>query len=206
MARLQILALPEGTGDDRPPFVLVVDQTAPQRIALGVDTPWRDYWQDVADKIGARAAIVTPETIDIPANDVPVDENGHPLFLKVHIEGEFEKLREQAEEEIRSVQHRMTASLGRAAITDHERQASLTDALGMDRTRGWDDIRNAAAGIRKERDTQAAAVQRVLGTSHEPLQGDGTETADYLTGYGQGVRAVIAAVYGPVEAHSAPDA
>ncbi|MGW7087523.1 hypothetical protein ACWGH2_29060 [Streptomyces sp. NPDC054871] len=69
MARIQILELPEGGSDERPPFVLVVDETAPQRYILGSDNPFRDYWQDIADKIGARAVIVTPETIDIPAND-----------------------------------------------------------------------------------------------------------------------------------------
>jgi hypothetical protein len=69
MARLQILELPEGSGDDRPPFVLVIDQCIPQRIALGADAPYRDYWQDLAQQIGARGVIVTPETVDIPAND-----------------------------------------------------------------------------------------------------------------------------------------
>lgn len=68
MARLQILELPAGPDDGRPPFVLVVDETAPQRIVLGADTPWRDYWQDLADKIGARGVIVTPDTVEIPAN------------------------------------------------------------------------------------------------------------------------------------------
>jgi hypothetical protein len=104
MARLQILELPEGSGDDRPPFVLVVDQTVPQRAVLSSDTSWRDPWQDIADKIGARGVIVTPETIDIPANDVPVDANGNPLFLKVHVEGEFEQFREQVQDEIRKAQ------------------------------------------------------------------------------------------------------
>ncbi|QCX81259.1 hypothetical protein C9F11_38380 [Streptomyces sp. YIM 121038] len=79
MARLQILELPEGTSDDRPPFVLVVDESVPQRIVLGVDHPVRDYWQDIADKIGARAVIVTPETIDIPANDTSAYALGGPL-------------------------------------------------------------------------------------------------------------------------------
>lgn len=69
MARLQILELPEGTNDDRPPFILVVDQCIPQRIALGQDATYRDYWQDLAQQIGARGVIVTPETVDIPAND-----------------------------------------------------------------------------------------------------------------------------------------
>lgn len=69
MARLQILELPEGAGDDRPPFILVVDQYTPQRIVLGADAPYRDYWHDLAQQIGARGVIVTPETVDIPAND-----------------------------------------------------------------------------------------------------------------------------------------
>lgn len=69
MARLQILELPAGPDDDRPPFVLVVDECQPQRIVLGDGAPWRDYWQDLADKIGARGVIVTPETVVIPAND-----------------------------------------------------------------------------------------------------------------------------------------
>ncbi|MFE7727381.1 hypothetical protein ACFU5D_16500 [Streptomyces anthocyanicus] len=68
MARLQILELPEGSNDDRPPFVLVVDECVP-RVALGATAAFGDYWQDLADKIGARGVIVTPETIDIPAND-----------------------------------------------------------------------------------------------------------------------------------------
>jgi|1185.fasta_scaffold02652_5 hypothetical protein len=69
MARLQILELPAGPDDARPPFVLVVDQTVPQRAVLSSDTSWRDPWQDLADKIGARGVIVTPDTVEIPAND-----------------------------------------------------------------------------------------------------------------------------------------
>ena len=69
MARLQILELPEGGGDDRAPFILVVDECAPQRYAIGLDSSWQDHWQQLADKIGARGVIVTPDTIDIPAND-----------------------------------------------------------------------------------------------------------------------------------------
>ncbi|MCX5522179.1 hypothetical protein OG342_04760 [Streptomyces bobili] len=68
MARLQILELPSGQGDDRPPFVLVVDECAPQRIALGSKASYGDHWQNLADRIGASGVIVTPETVDIPAN------------------------------------------------------------------------------------------------------------------------------------------
>ncbi|MEW2463128.1 hypothetical protein AB0872_20790 [Microbacterium sp. NPDC047426] len=70
MARLQILQLPEGAGDDRPPFVLVVDECVPQRIALGAEASFGDYWQQLAGRIGARGVIVTPETVEIPANEV----------------------------------------------------------------------------------------------------------------------------------------
>jgi hypothetical protein len=82
MARLQILQLPADAADDRPPFVLVVDETVPQRIALGPDTPFRDYWEELALQIGARGVIVTPESVDIPANavetssGVPVESEG----------------------------------------------------------------------------------------------------------------------------------
>lgn len=70
MARLQILELPEGTNDDRPPFVLVVDQYEPQRYILGPDQPEPiDQFQGIAEKIGARAVLVFEDTIDIPAND-----------------------------------------------------------------------------------------------------------------------------------------
>ncbi|MFD5491613.1 hypothetical protein ACFWH4_01395 [Streptomyces sp. NPDC127091] len=66
MARLQILELPEGSGDDRPPFVLVVDQFEPPPYP---GEPWPPLFDGVAEKIGARAVLVFEETIDIPAND-----------------------------------------------------------------------------------------------------------------------------------------
>lgn len=67
MARLQILELPEGTGDDRPPFVLVISEapTGPDGLPLISHRERRD----TADLIGARAVLVFEDTIDIPAND-----------------------------------------------------------------------------------------------------------------------------------------
>lgn len=69
MARLQILELPSGQDDDRPPFVLVVDECVPQRIALGSGASFADHWQNLADRVGASGVIVTPETVEIPANE-----------------------------------------------------------------------------------------------------------------------------------------
>jgi hypothetical protein len=67
MARLQILELPEGSSDDRPPFVLVVDQYEPPPYPADVNDP--GPFDAVAEKIGARAVLVFEDTVDIPAND-----------------------------------------------------------------------------------------------------------------------------------------
>src|SRR5690606_3221721 len=64
MARLQILELPECADDDRPPFVLVIDEVDDE---LAEDIArWPD---DIATRIGARQVLCFPETVDIPAND-----------------------------------------------------------------------------------------------------------------------------------------
>ncbi|MGQ3551707.1 hypothetical protein [Streptomyces rochei] len=68
MARLQILELPEGSGDERPPFILVVDQMPTDETDF--ESLRRDLTDgNLAEKIGARAVLVFEETIDIPAND-----------------------------------------------------------------------------------------------------------------------------------------
>ena len=80
MARLQILELPEGAGDDRPPFVLVIDQadeattaslgpTPPPDTLSPLEGAQRALGVSVAEQIGARAVLVFEDTIDIPAND-----------------------------------------------------------------------------------------------------------------------------------------
>ena len=67
MARLQILELPEGAGDGRPPFVLIIDQVPTDEAAF--DALRRDLNDgDLAKRIGASAVLVFEETIDIPAN------------------------------------------------------------------------------------------------------------------------------------------
>ncbi|CAL9366163.1 hypothetical protein [Streptomyces sp. enrichment culture] len=68
MARLQILELPEGSNDDRPPFVLVVDQVPAN--GDGFEALRRDLMDDyLAARTGARAVLVFEDTIDILAND-----------------------------------------------------------------------------------------------------------------------------------------
>jgi hypothetical protein len=74
MARLQILELPEGADDSRPPFVLVVDEYAPPPVIVGPDqdgNPYHAYWEGIAGRIGARAVLIFPERVSIPANAMP---------------------------------------------------------------------------------------------------------------------------------------
>lgn len=180
MARIQILELPEGSSDDRPPFVLVVDESVPQRYILGPDdNPAHDYWQDIAQQIGARGVIVTPETVDIPANDTTayLDTAATPeasLKLDDHdvrgaIAADMNKAREQAGlptlgQQLADERTDIARDTDRLAKWKNE----ITDALGIDRFRYWEDIRNAAAGMRQERDALAAEVER-LRAGEEPV-------------------------------------
>ncbi|WP_306317220.1 MULTISPECIES: hypothetical protein [unclassified Streptomyces] len=70
MARLQILELPMVHNGDQTetPFILVIDDwtvdTMEERAAINA------YWDDFAQKIGARGVLCSDRTIDIPANDL----------------------------------------------------------------------------------------------------------------------------------------
>jgi len=68
VARLQILPLPEGTGDDRPPFVLVIDQvTDEEGERLADDGGVMDGF---GIKAGASAvAVFHGMSVEIPANE-----------------------------------------------------------------------------------------------------------------------------------------
>lgn len=85
MARLQILELPEGASDERAPFVLVIDEYTPERVIVGGGQPLPDRhrWDELAQRIGARAVLAFAETIEIPANEVPVGPDGYPLRIRV---------------------------------------------------------------------------------------------------------------------------
>lgn len=110
MPRLQILELPtEQHGDDTTtPFVLVIDQ-APRDEALS-----QSFREDLelsgklADRLGARAILCFEDTIEIPANEVPVDENGHPI--KIRVLPDFTDFRQQVDDELKSAQARIAAA------------------------------------------------------------------------------------------------
>jgi hypothetical protein len=164
MARLQILELPEGSGDDRPPFILVVDECVPQRIVLGADAPYRDYWQDLAQQIGARGVIVTPETVDIPANDTTAYLGDREVRNEVTVKlgdqdvrsaiaADMNKARQQAG--LPTIGQQLADErTGIARDTDRlaKRRDELADALGIDRTSNWDSLIEKAATQRQDRD------------------------------------------------------
>ncbi|MEU6365782.1 hypothetical protein ABZ876_08500 [Streptomyces sp. NPDC046931] len=96
MARLQILELPEGSGDDRPPFVLVIDQC--QGVPLDMVETVESSWRRAGEEIGARGVLIFVETVDIPANGTPVEP---PM---VHVEGDLSRVREVVLDEIQKAQ------------------------------------------------------------------------------------------------------
>ncbi|MCX4232007.1 hypothetical protein [Streptomyces ortus] len=173
MARLQILELPEvfvGEASETP-FVLVLDQVDDE---LAEDiTRWPE---DVATRIGARQVLCFPGTIDIPANDTTayLDAARGALPADAHYEMtiggkpvDWTRADEPRARAVDAVQERTDIA------SDADRLArwriALADALGMDRLRDWDDIRNAAAGLRKERDARAAATEAVRNL-HRPVE------------------------------------
>ncbi|MEO3976317.1 hypothetical protein [Streptomyces sp. CAU 1734] len=85
MTRIQILELPQGDNDDRPPFVLVVDDYTPTRhvTAAGQHLRLRDDLNAVARQIGAAGVLTFAEMVEIPANEVPVGPDGYPVRLAV---------------------------------------------------------------------------------------------------------------------------
>ncbi|WP_217235455.1 hypothetical protein [Streptomyces sp. AC555_RSS877] len=106
MARIQILELPtEHRGDDTiTPFALVIDRA--ESSLMDPEGPTLKAMQsNLAERLGARAVLIFEETIEIPANEVPVDPDGYPL--KIRVEGDFETFHEQVQDEIRKAQAEM---------------------------------------------------------------------------------------------------
>ena len=67
MARLQILQLPEGAGDRRPPFILVIDEAATGPDG-GLLIKAADFIE-TREATNARDVFIFEETVTIPANE-----------------------------------------------------------------------------------------------------------------------------------------
>lgn len=120
MTRLQILELPEGAGDERAPFLLVIDQC--QGVTLELVKAIEAHWKRVGEDIGAQGTLIFMETVDIPANDVPVDPDGYPL--KIRVEPDFEQFREQIQDEIRKAQADVAQALRGARNLPDSREST----------------------------------------------------------------------------------
>lgn len=201
MARLQILELPtEHHGDDMTtPFVLVIDQLPADDD--GAAAIRRDLGSgDTPTLIGARAVLAFEETIDIPANDYAPDAASRDVS-----DAEFTTMATavrralgiditEGEPDIAgwllAACRELEKSEDARKRVAKECRAALADALGVDRLRDWDNIRNAARGLRKERDAQAAALERVRNLPEEPELMDGRqpEPNGYRRGYEVAIR------------------
>lgn len=111
MARLQILELPEGADDDRPPFVLVVDQVPADEPAF--DALRRDLGDhdDLLVRIGARAVLVFEDTVDIPANEITLTEAAEGNVVRLRVEPDLTGFREQVMTEVARAQADARAAL-----------------------------------------------------------------------------------------------
>ncbi|MFC8986024.1 hypothetical protein [Streptomyces sp. NPDC057115] len=161
MARLQILELPEGTGDDRPPFILVVDQYVARRYVVGVGQSEQpiDEFDGIAEKIGARAVLAFEDTIDIPANDLD-GYNGIPGGYYTAF----------------------AATVERALGIDTSSAAPDVAGWLLTACRELEKSETAREQLRQERDAQAAALDRVRNL-HRPVEHRGQticwECSDY---------------------------
>ncbi|MDT0381420.1 hypothetical protein RM572_21920 [Streptomyces sp. DSM 42041] len=117
MPRLQILELPEGTHDDRPPFALVIDQVTDKTLA---DITHNETV--LAEGIGARHVLVFAETVEIPDNVITLDHNGHPtpnpgpVRVKLDVDdlrAQLDEFRAHVEQAITDLHQRTTKAAGR---------------------------------------------------------------------------------------------
>ncbi|MEU3990099.1 hypothetical protein AB0F24_17280 [Streptomyces platensis] len=118
MARIQILELPEGSGDDRPPFVLVIDEARVEDFYPNADgkTAWQNFQervstedplQRIADQIGARAVLVFEETVDIPANELTlthVQEAADGNIVRLRVEPDLDGFTDKVMAEVAKAQ------------------------------------------------------------------------------------------------------
>lgn len=201
MARIQILQLPDGASGERRPFLLVIDQ-ADDATRASLASTESSLREGLAEHIGARGILAFEETVEIPANEIPISADSYLLAVRSDDNGGGPSLRQRLDWELaqrRDFVARLSDALGiedrnpgidlveRARSICSDRDAwkaeattsktrldetrekrnefkanlrnTLTAALGMDRLRDWDDIANAARGLRKDRDAKRDCLQ-----------------------------------------------
>ncbi|MFJ9979687.1 hypothetical protein [Streptomyces cyaneofuscatus] len=157
MTRLQILELPMGADDERPPFVLVVDEYTVQRVMTGAGQSGLSFVAPIdtaAREIGARGTLVFAETVEIPANDVSAEFR----------EGLREALGEMYETARRSLSKSET--LGHTLLQRAENAEGRSHAMEVQRDRAVGRAEQAEAG-RLAADKMLRAVCEVFGGPHQ---------------------------------------
>ncbi|MFE9777713.1 hypothetical protein ACFYPA_06100 [Streptomyces sp. NPDC005775] len=111
MARLQILELPEGSGDDRPPFVLVIDQYEGVEVPPGAAQESRLLrYQGMAEQIGARAVLIFDDTINIPANEITLSDATDGNVIRIRVEPDLDGFTETVMTEVAKAQAEVIAA------------------------------------------------------------------------------------------------
>lgn len=217
MARLQILELPEGDGDDRPPFILVIDQadeattaslgpTPPPDTLSPLEGAQRALGVSVAEQIGARAVLVFEDTIDIPANNTSAfafsqseqevagsdsrSERANQAEAKLKaLFDEASKLQEHLDEARTWARHGYEIGQKHCSWSDHGvAPAWLTE--------GWPPHFDSCEHLKQAAELEEA-VARVRATSTEPevMNANQEHPGVWEHGYGIGVRAAKAALH-----------
>lgn len=178
MARLQILELPEGAGDDRPPFILVIDEVAfdnPVYERFVVD---EELATGLANRVGAQAVLLFEDTIDIPANDTSAYATPARTALYLGDHEVPETVDEEGEPED-----------WHGILQTRRRQ--LTKALGINPLTDWDGILKEVTQMRTGYAAMRDGIMRVrdLGETPEVMDAQHAQPTGYLHGYAVAIRA-----------------
>lgn len=181
MARLQILELPSGINDDRPPFLLVIDQVTPEMVEAITSAE-----RTSAELIGARAIFSFEETVHIPANE-PAQAEPSPPIVDFTDLAEAKRLIEQRDEARQWARHGYEIGQKHCGWSDH---GVAPDWL----TEGWPSHFDSCEHLAKAADYDTA-LSRVLELA------DALETEDAHGGFWdanqEAARRIRAAVGGP---------
>jgi len=222
MARLQILELPSGINDDRPPFLLVIDQVAPEMVDAITGQE-----RASAELIGARAILSFEETVHIPANDplpsMESDDAEHASTTQIVYAHERTRLDlcsalllsgdttwRKLIETVRERQRELAGLLRERYEPDPKLAAQVLDTLGIEMAPGapplneilfnacrqLQESESARTHLNAERDQLKGAtdrVQRVL-TKPEIMNAQQEHPGVWMHGYECGVLAAKAAL------------
>lgn len=190
MPRIQILELPEGVNDERPPFALIIDQAnaaeANQlRASLTGDS-------DAADSLRARTILVFTDTISIPANDIPI------TYQVSHDSDELTTVIEERDEARNWARHGYEIGQRHCSWSDYGVAPSWL-------TEGWPSHFDSCEHL-KQAAAYDTSLSRVRSLPEQPETGDSNNpySGDYLRGYAAAIKDAKRAANPQPDADTAP--